>query len=154
MFLLEFVSFPQWESGIISHIHSCRETMLDPTAVFALLFGSELFEDYIGHLAVASMASSELAGESDNPEKVHDKLKVVLILVTQILPFLAGYVNGIVIYMEFWFIDYDSNKAIQREREEKLAMKLRDFLQQYVGGDRDGFMRKAESEAERLSLAC
>ncbi|PON40725.1 DnaJ domain containing protein [Parasponia andersonii] len=52
-----------------------RETMLDPTAVFALLFGSELFEDYIGHLAVASMASSELAGESDNAEKLHDKLK-------------------------------------------------------------------------------
>ena len=49
--------------------------MLDPMAVFALLFGSELFEEYIGHLAVASMASSELAGESDNPEKVHDKLK-------------------------------------------------------------------------------
>lgn len=49
--------------------------MLDPTAVFAFLFGSELFEDYIGHLAVASMASSQLAGEGDNPEKVHDKLK-------------------------------------------------------------------------------
>lgn len=49
--------------------------MLDPTAVFALLFGSELFEDYIGHLAVASMASSELAGESESSEKLHDKLK-------------------------------------------------------------------------------
>lgn len=49
--------------------------MLDPTAVFAFLFGSELFEDYIGHLAVASMSSSQLAGEDDNPEKVHDKLK-------------------------------------------------------------------------------
>lgn len=49
--------------------------MLDPTAVFALLFGSELFEDYVGHLAVASMASSELASESDNPEKLHDRLK-------------------------------------------------------------------------------
>lgn len=51
--------------------------MLDPTAVFALLFGSELFEDYVGHLAVASMASSELANEGDNPEKLHDKLKVL-----------------------------------------------------------------------------
>lgn len=49
--------------------------MLDPTAVFALLFGSELFEDYIGHLSVASMASSELVGENDNPEKIHDRLK-------------------------------------------------------------------------------
>lgn len=49
--------------------------MLDPTAVFAFLFGSELFEDYIGHVAVASMASSQLAGEGDSTEKVHDKLK-------------------------------------------------------------------------------
>lgn len=95
-----------------------KETMLDPTAVFALLFGSELFEDYVGHLAVASMASNELAGESDNPDKIHDRLK-----------------------------------AVQREREEKLAVKLRDFLHKYVHGDKDGFIRQAESEAERLSRA-
>ncbi|KAK6131077.1 hypothetical protein DH2020_035179 [Rehmannia glutinosa] len=95
-----------------------KETMLDPTAVFALLFGSELFEDYIGHLAVASMASTELAGENDNPDKVHDRLK-----------------------------------GVQREREEKLARKLRDFLNQYVHGDKEGFLRQAESEAERMSHA-
>ncbi|KAJ4700842.1 chaperone protein dnaJ 10 [Melia azedarach] len=95
-----------------------RETMLDPTAVFALLFGSELFEDYIGHLAVASMASTELAGESDNPEKLNDKLK-----------------------------------AVQREREEKLARLLKDFLNQYVRGDKAGFLQCAESEARRLSGA-
>ncbi|KAK6939967.1 DNAJ-containing protein, X-domain [Dillenia turbinata] len=94
-----------------------RETMLDPTAVFALLFGSELFEDYIGHLAVASMASSEF-GDSDSPEKLHDKLK-----------------------------------GVQKEREEKLARTLRDFLTQYVRGDRIGFLRRAESEAKRLSNA-
>lgn len=95
-----------------------RETMLDPTAVFALLFGSELFEDYIGHLAVASMASFELAKENDSPEKVHDRLKVV-----------------------------------QREREEKLARILKDFLHQYVQGDKKGFVQHAEAEAERLSCA-
>lgn len=95
-----------------------RETMVDPTAVFALLFGSELFEDYVGHLAVATMASSELSGEIDNPEKVHDKLK-----------------------------------AFQKEREEKLARNLKGLLQQYVRGDKVGFVRCAESEAERLSHA-
>ncbi|XP_009771904.1 chaperone protein dnaJ 10 [Nicotiana tabacum] len=95
-----------------------RETMLDPTAVFALLFGSELFEDYVGHLSVASMASSELVGENDDPEKIHDRLK-----------------------------------GVQKEREEKLARILKDFLQQYVRGDRVGFLRRAESEAERLSQA-
>ncbi|KAL4596029.1 hypothetical protein ACB092_12G134400 [Castanea dentata] len=95
-----------------------REAMLDPMAVFALLFGSELFEDYIGHLAVASMASSELMGESDNPEIMHDKLK-----------------------------------AIQKEREEKLARSLKSFLNQYAQGDKEGFLRHAESEARRLSGA-
>ncbi|WCJ43453.1 DNAJ heat shock N-terminal domain-containing protein [Euphorbia peplus] len=95
-----------------------RETMLDPTAVFALLFGSELFEDYVGHLSVASMASSELAIESENPEKIHDKLK-----------------------------------GVQREREEKLARFLKIFLSQYVHGDKIGFMKRAQSEAKRLSDA-
>ncbi|CAK8570298.1 unnamed protein product [Lathyrus sativus] len=92
-----------------------RETMLDPMAVFALLFGSELFEDYVGHLAVASMASSELADES---EDLQEKLK-----------------------------------AVQKEREEKLARFLKDCLSQYVRGDQKGFLQRAESEAKRLSHA-
>ncbi|PIA47505.1 hypothetical protein AQUCO_01400267v1 [Aquilegia coerulea] len=95
-----------------------RETMLDPTAVFALLFGSELFEDYIGHLAVASMASSELTEETDSSEQLHERLQ-----------------------------------TIQKEREEKLATILKIFLNQYVRGDKEGFMRHAEYEAERLSDA-
>ncbi|CAI0625381.1 unnamed protein product [Linum tenue] len=93
-----------------------EELMLDPTAVLALLFGSELFEDYIGHLSVASMASSELAAETENPDKLHENLK-----------------------------------GVQKEREEKLARFLRDFLDQYVRGDKAGFIRRAESEAKRLS---
>lgn len=44
--------------------------------VFTLLFGSELFEDYIGHLAMATMASSELTSDNDSPEKLQDRLKV------------------------------------------------------------------------------
>ncbi|MBA0873774.1 hypothetical protein Goshw_006852 [Gossypium schwendimanii] len=118
-----------------------RDTLLDPTAVFALLFGSELFEDYIGHAAVASMASSELANETDNPEKLNDKLK-------------ANFVN------HAWWLTWPKlikllsvidKQAVQKEREEKLAKSLRDFLNQYVRGDKDGFMQHAESEARRLS---
>ncbi|ONK57636.1 uncharacterized protein A4U43_C09F2530 [Asparagus officinalis] len=93
-----------------------RANMLDATAVFTLLFGSELFEDYIGHLAVASMSSSELNNENDNPEKLQDKLKVV-----------------------------------QREREEKLAKFLKELLNQYVSGDKEGFFHRAEAEAKRLA---
>ncbi|KAL4284206.1 hypothetical protein GQ457_16G021630 [Hibiscus cannabinus] len=99
-----------------------RDTMLDPTAVFALLFGSELFEDYIGHIAVASMASSELANETDNPEKLND--------------------NSVV---------QPRMQAVQKEREEQLARTLKDLLNQYVRGDKDGFLQHAESEARRLS---
>lgn len=44
-------------------------------------------------------------------------------------------------------------KGVQKEREEKLARILKDFLQQYVRGDRMGFIRRVESEAERLSQA-
>ncbi|CAA7013471.1 unnamed protein product [Microthlaspi erraticum] len=95
-----------------------KETMVDPTAVFALLFGSELFEDYIGHLAVASMASTQMASEIENPDQIHDKLK-----------------------------------AVQREREENLARFLKDFLNQYVHGDKQGFINRAEAEAKRLSDA-
>lgn len=54
--------------------------MVDGTAIFTLLFGSELFEDYIGHLAVASMASAstELTSENDSPEKLQDRMKVCM----------------------------------------------------------------------------
>lgn len=95
-----------------------KDTMLDSTAVFAVLFGSELFEEYVGHLAVATMASAELAVENDSPEILHDKLK-----------------------------------TIQREREEKLATSLKIFIHQYVQGDKEEFIRRAESEAERLAQA-
>lgn len=44
-------------------------------------------------------------------------------------------------------------KGVQKEREEKLARILKDFLQQYVRGGRVEFIRHVESEAERLSQA-
>jgi hypothetical protein len=43
---------------------SYRETIIDPAAIFAMLFGSELFEDYIGELAMASMASLDVSSEA------------------------------------------------------------------------------------------
>ncbi|CAN6232048.1 unnamed protein product [Urochloa humidicola] len=93
-----------------------RDNILDGTVVFTLLFGSELFEDYIGHLAMAAMASTEMTSDNDNPEKLQDRLK-----------------------------------NVQREREEKLARFLREFLSQYVRGDKEGFANRAETEAKRLS---
>jgi len=44
-------------------------------------------------------------------------------------------------------------QGVQREREEKLARKLKEFLNRYVRGDKEGFICRAESEAKRLSDA-
>ncbi|KAF8411709.1 hypothetical protein HHK36_004267 [Tetracentron sinense] len=157
-----------------------RETMLDPTAVFALLFGSELFEDYVGHLSVASMASSELASESDNPENLHDRLKAKAVTCHHVTNLdhrtLPLVLTAGLLYRTYYatvalsqrrylllmkadasskasFQMNDSPEVVQKEREEKLARSLKDFLSQYVRGDKDGFLHRAESEAKRLSDA-
>ena len=54
-------------NGSISVVKYFRDNILDGTVVFTLLFGSELFEDYIGHLAMATMASTEMTTDNDNP---------------------------------------------------------------------------------------
>ncbi|XP_047047231.1 chaperone protein dnaJ 10-like [Lolium rigidum] len=96
------------------------ETMIDPAAIFAMLFGSEIFEDYIGELAMASMASLDIFGEDEqiDERKLQDKMRTV-----------------------------------QREREEKLAEKLKNRLNIYVQGNKHEFIQIAEAEVSRLSDA-
>ncbi|KAI4388538.1 hypothetical protein MLD38_000858 [Melastoma candidum] len=55
------------------------DATIDPAAIFAMLFGSELFEEYIGQLAMASMASLDLftEGEQIDTKKVQEKMRVV-----------------------------------------------------------------------------
>ncbi|KAF7817713.1 chaperone protein dnaJ 10 [Senna tora] len=55
------------------------EAIIDPAAIFAMLFGSELFEEYIGHLAMASMASMDVftEGEQFDAKKLQEKMRVV-----------------------------------------------------------------------------
>ena len=56
----------------------CREAIIDPAAIFAMLFGSELFEEYIGELAMASMASLDIftEGEQFDAKKLQEKMRV------------------------------------------------------------------------------
>lgn len=57
---------------------SRSDAIIDPAAIFAMLFGSELFEDYIGQLAMASMASLDIftEGEQFDSKKVQEKMRV------------------------------------------------------------------------------
>ncbi|KQJ98972.1 chaperone protein dnaJ 10 [Brachypodium distachyon] len=53
--------------------------IIDPAAIFAMLFGSELFEEYIGQLAMASMASLDNFGEDEHidTKKLQEKMQAV-----------------------------------------------------------------------------
>ncbi|CAI9777104.1 unnamed protein product [Fraxinus pennsylvanica] len=55
------------------------EAIIDPAAIFAMLFGSELFEEYIGQLAMASMASLDIftEGEEFDTKKLQEKMRTV-----------------------------------------------------------------------------
>lgn len=59
----------------------CSEAIIDPAAIFAMLFGSELFEEYIGQLAMASMASLDIftEGEQFDAKKLQEKMRVQLL---------------------------------------------------------------------------
>ncbi|XP_062193344.1 chaperone protein dnaJ 10-like [Phragmites australis] len=48
------------------------EAIIDPAAIFALLFGSELFEDYIGQLVMVSMASLDVF--SGDEEQIDERI--------------------------------------------------------------------------------
>uniref|UniRef100_A0A1D1Y9D6 Chaperone protein dnaJ 10 n=1 Tax=Anthurium amnicola TaxID=1678845 RepID=A0A1D1Y9D6_9ARAE len=99
-----------------------QDSMVDPSAVFGMLFGNDFFEDYIGQLALASIASIEIEEESQDQQVKRQKVQ-------------------------------EKMKKLQEEREEKLVQNLKDYLQPFVEGKKDEFVKWANSEARRLSQA-
>lgn len=66
--------------------------MLDPSAVFGMLFGSEFFEEYVGQLALASLATVETEIDNDSldkearMQKLQEMMKVKTFFISFISP--------------------------------------------------------------------
>lgn len=68
-----------------------RESIIDPAAIFAMLFGSELFEEYIGQLAMASMASLDVSPEEGEIDvrKLQEKMRVKIYDICQFIVYVT-----------------------------------------------------------------
>ncbi|KAF8406784.1 hypothetical protein HHK36_008876 [Tetracentron sinense] len=149
------------KSGISTQVYS----IIDPAAIFAMLFGSELFEEYIGQLAMASMASLDIftEGEQFDVKKLQEKMRNELL---QKKMREVGIHEGDGMNSECGQIccrrldvvvqrcvAAAQAQVVQKEREEKLAEILKDRLNQYMQENKEGFISHAEAEVSRLSKA-
>ncbi|KAA3454019.1 Chaperone DnaJ [Gossypium australe] len=99
-------------------------SMLDPSAVFGMAFGSDYFDEYVGTLAMATLSSLEVEFEESSVDKEARTQKI-----------------------------REKMELLQKEREDKLIVTLKNRLQPFVDGQTDEFIYWANGEAQRLSKA-
>ncbi|CAK9183426.1 unnamed protein product [Ilex paraguariensis] len=135
-----------------------------------MLFGSELFEEYIGQLAMASMASLDIIteGEEFDAKKLQEKMRATeYALLTFSLVARRCFVSFSTCCAVRAVVGsagddsmhtqkiqgYLTEMVVQKEREEKLTEILKDRLNLYVQGNKEDFSNHAEGEVSRLSDA-
>ena len=133
------------------------ETMLDPAAVFAMLFGSEMFEEYIGELAMASLASLDFQDRVQARERIKVRNGNYFSRKFQS--------NSSCIHGDFTSMHKCAVfvfQELQEKRVEKLVRILKEKLDFYADKEKDKaktgdsfaeFKEWARNEAERLSHA-
>ncbi|MBA0572996.1 hypothetical protein Golob_000295 [Gossypium lobatum] len=114
------------KNGIIpsSYYLGARGSMLDPSAVFGMAFGSDYFDEYVGTLAMATLSSLEVEFEESLVDKEARTQKI-----------------------------REKMEVLQKEREDKLIVTLKNRLQPFLDGHSDEFIYWANGEAQRLSKA-
>lgn len=105
------------------------EQMMDPTEVFGMLFGSEVFDEYVGQLRLATLAATA----TEAGEQTVDDISMESTILKSETDQLKNKLN-----------------AAQDQRVNKLAEQLINRLELYVSGQKEAFRAWALGEADQL----
>ncbi|XP_076934832.1 chaperone protein dnaJ 10-like [Bidens hawaiensis] len=114
-----------------------NDSMVDPAAVFGMLFGSDMFEDYVGQLYMAAIQSVELEEEGQVPEirkmKVQERMrefqkeretKLITNLKNRLRPFVEGQTSE--------FVSWATSEARQLSQAGRFSLLLRSPYNSYL----------------------
>ncbi|URE28487.1 Symplekin tight junction protein C terminal [Musa troglodytarum] len=133
-----------------------RDSMVDPAAVFGMLFGSEFFEDYVGQLALATIACVEVEEESQVPEtrkqRVQEKIKELQKereqkLIQVLKDRLQLYVSG----QKEQFAAWASSEARRLSQAGAVALiQLQEGMKKLEGSEEEDLMKNFEEKKDAM----